>query len=84
VKTPRERYENDNHYRALVDTMEVHIHAAQFTPSEMREAALLASIHYEMTHVKSYLVPPRVEEAMGVLMGWREQHDPDSLDPTGE
>lgn len=47
MMTLKERYQNDNHFHALVDMMVAHIQQAQFTPSEMREAAILASIIYE-------------------------------------
>lgn len=46
--TADQRYENDNQFRMLVDWMEKFIHDTQFTPSELREAAMLAAIHYEM------------------------------------
>jgi len=45
---PDERYQRDEHFRALVDLMTNAIASAQYTPTEMREAALLAAIHYEM------------------------------------
>jgi hypothetical protein len=49
MKTPRERYYNDPQFHALVDLMTSHMMQANYTPSEMREAALLASIkYYEM------------------------------------
>ncbi len=47
IKTPQEKYQKDSMFKALVDLMEAHIHQADYTPSEMREAAMLASIHYE-------------------------------------
>lgn len=47
MKTPREKYEHDPQYRRLVDTMLALINGAQFTPSEIREAAMYAAILYE-------------------------------------
>jgi hypothetical protein len=44
---PRDRYERDPHFRALVDVLYHHIEAAHFTPTEIREAAILAQIRYE-------------------------------------
>lgn len=51
-RTPDARYRQDNSFRQLVDMMEAHIHATNFTPMEMREAALLACINYERRHIR--------------------------------
>jgi len=46
---PRERYFTDPVFKMMVDQMVSHLLQANYTPSEMREAALLASIkYYEM------------------------------------
>lgn len=50
--TPEGRYRRDNHFRQLVDMMEAHMHNASFTPTEMRDASLLAAIHFEGRKVK--------------------------------
>ncbi len=68
--TPRQKYMNDPHYQRLVETMEHFIEQAQFTPSELREACVLASINYEMRHVRERALDPRVVEAMDVLDQW--------------
>jgi hypothetical protein len=47
MKTPRDKYQSDNHFKTLVDTMVEYIRKCNFSPSEMREAAILASIIYE-------------------------------------
>ena len=47
----REKYHRDPAYRTLVDMMVSHILKADYTPSEMREAAILASIIYEENFV---------------------------------
>lgn len=47
MENPREKYLNDNMYRKLVDVMVDQIDQCNYTPSEMREAAVLASIIYE-------------------------------------
>jgi hypothetical protein len=41
------RYMHDPLIKALVDSLEHHIHALQLTPSEIRECAMLAAIRYE-------------------------------------
>ncbi len=46
-KTPEYRYRADVNFKQLVDLMESFIHQASYTPSELREASLLAAIHYE-------------------------------------
>jgi len=50
--TVRERYENDPVFHACVDQMQSVLESAQFTPTEMREAAMLAQILYEERHVR--------------------------------
>ena len=41
------RYRTDPAIRALVESLEQQIHKLQFTPSEIRECAMLAAINYE-------------------------------------
>lgn len=48
IMTPEHRYQTDAEFKALVDVLEYHIHSANFTPSEIRAAAVLACIRYEM------------------------------------
>lgn len=50
--SPEHRYQTDPVFRCLVDMLEASIHRAQFTPSELRDAAMLASIRYENTQVR--------------------------------
>lgn len=45
---PERRYHTDAMFRKVVDTLEALIHDAHLTPSEIREAAVLAATHYEM------------------------------------
>ena len=72
MKTPREKYMNDAEYNHLVRTLEGLIEAARFTPSELREACILASINYEMRHVRSVSIP-QVDRALDVLSTWRDK-----------
>lgn len=48
---PRERYQRDPEFKQLVDMMTSFIHKAQFSPTELREASLLACCNYEMHRV---------------------------------
>lgn len=73
MKTPKERYENDNHFRALVDMMVNFIQQADYTPSEMRQAAILASIiHEQITLRPIHLteIPPEVERSIQAVEKW--------------
>jgi hypothetical protein len=57
VRTPAtERYRNDVAFRTLVDSMRAAIDHAEFTPSEIREAAMLAQIIYEETNLRPRFV----------------------------
>ena len=56
MKNPREKYLNDNMYRVLVDMMVEQIDQCNYTPSEMREAAVLASIIYEERNPPGYSI----------------------------
>ena len=67
MKTPKEKYMNDPEYHHLVNTLEGLIEGARFTPSELREACILASINYEMRHIRSHNIDPRMDSAMRVL-----------------
>lgn len=69
MKTPQEKYHNDPEYRAFVDYIHGFISAAKLTPSEVREAATLASIHYEMNAARktSFVITTKAWEALKVL-----------------
>lgn len=67
MKTPREKYMNDPQYHHLVNTLERMIEQAHFTPSELREACVLACINYEMRHIRSANIDPKLENALNIL-----------------
>ncbi len=56
MKTPREKYQNDPNYHTCVSHMVQMIERAHFTPSEMREMAVLACTIYEH-RVKPIYIP---------------------------
>ena len=72
MKTPRAKYEYDPKYHSLVDTLVNAIITTEFTPSEIREAAILACIIYEEQYVKRYVkyVPEDVDKSFKVLEKW--------------
>jgi len=67
MKSPREKYMNDPEYHNLVNTLESLIERAQFSPSELREACILASINYEMRHIREKQIDPRLNDALRTL-----------------
>lgn len=67
MKTPAEKYMNDPEYNALVNMLEQFIERARFTPSEMREACVMACINYEMRRVREFTIDPMTMEAMRTL-----------------
>lgn len=69
MKSPKDKYLNDPEYRHLVDMMESLIEQARFTPSELREASILACINYEMRHVRDFQgnLDPRISGALDLL-----------------
>ena len=50
--TPQYRYQHDPTFRTVVDLLESVIYWAELTPAEVRQAAMLAAIHYELLHTK--------------------------------
>lgn len=72
-QTPQDKYESDPAYKQMVDVMTSMIIAHQFTPSEMREMAVMASMHYEMKYgMRNYYdVPLSINEAFKQLEEFR-------------
>ena len=54
LSNPEMAYLHDPEFKAVVDMLLYHLHRADFTPSELRKAVVLAAIKYE-----SQKIPPR-------------------------
>ncbi len=52
MRTPEDRYYTDVKFKALVDALAHYVYRAEYTPSEVREAAMLACIHYEHSRMR--------------------------------
>ena len=73
MKTPQEKYENDAQYHTLVDLIYSWIENCQYTPSEVREAAMLAAIIHEQNTVRFLPIPmSKGDEAMLDLIQWHK------------
>ena len=68
MKTPIEKYANDPHYRRVVDMLEALIVEAEFTPSEIREACMLACIRNEhYRRIRLFVISAKAVDALEVL-----------------
>lgn len=52
MRSVEDRYMNDPMFHRLVDMLESLLVQAQTTPTEIREACMLAQMHYEEKHVR--------------------------------
>ena len=72
--TPNYRYTHDPEFKQLTDLLESFIRRCDFTPSEVRQAAMLACINYEMmrTDRRYYklTIPENAENAISILEEW--------------
>jgi hypothetical protein len=63
MMTPQERYDRDPEFHHLVDLLTDAITRCQYSPTEIREAAMLACIRYEMQNIHSpYVIDSRTGE----------------------
>jgi hypothetical protein len=62
---PDVAYDNDADFHQLVDVLEMFIHKRQFSPAELRAAAVFAACRYEMKNAKAYVFV-RDEKALGL------------------
>ena len=52
----RHRYDVDPMVRALVDSLEQQISTLNLTPTEIRECAMLAAIHFEARNPRAIMI----------------------------
>lgn len=57
MESIQDRYNYDPIIKALVDSLEHHIIKLQLTPTEIRECAMLAAIHYEQHTTRRFQQP---------------------------
>jgi len=55
MMTVEERYHRDAEFHQLVDVICAWIEHCQYTPTEVREAAMLAAIHYDQRTLRPLL-----------------------------
>lgn len=61
MMTPKERYQNDPVFRQLVEVLRHYLEenaCRQYTPTELREAVMLAASMYEFTHIRPIVMTP--------------------------
>ena len=75
--TPREKYISDPRYRAFVDMIESYLHRADFTPSEVREIAILACINYECKNLHHYRYPVELDQCLKKITDWTNKQKGD-------
>ena len=73
MMSPKEKYLSDGQYKAFVDMIESCLYRADFTPSEIREMAILACIHYESKNIHKYHYPVELEDALKKITDWKNK-----------
>ena len=69
------RYQRDPAFRALVDAMYSHIDALKLTPTEMREAAMLACIKFEQRHPRPVMLRDMHAQFLDSISGARGESE---------
>jgi len=68
-----EKYREDTNFRVLVDTMTSLLWGGKYTPSELREASILAATRMEMIRIRPLIFDPNnYEIENGVLATMKE------------
>jgi len=72
MQTPKERYETDNDFRTLVDVIFSFIVNAQYTPSELRQAVILASIRHAQLNIRvnNLILDRKASQILSILEDW--------------
>ena len=52
----KDRYQHDPHFKALVDTITHWSIEYKYTPGELRDAAYMAALNFEMMHARTSIV----------------------------
>jgi hypothetical protein len=72
MNSPRQKYESDPMYHNVVNAIHNLIETCQLTPLEVREAAMLACIHYEARRMpEPMLITKKACECLDFLYNWR-------------
>lgn len=53
----KDRYNNDTNFRALADAIMHWAVEYKYTPGELRDAAFMAALNYEMMHIRQPIYP---------------------------
>ena len=78
---PETTYETDADFRSLVDMLEGYVHKKLFTPAELRAAATLAAMHYEMKFSRTYVfIQEREKDPVVEKTSVREIHTSEQTD----
>ena len=66
-----QKYENDPHFRVLVDTMTNLLWDGKYTGSEIREAAIFAMMKVEAIRIRPLLFDPNNYTIENIVLGSR-------------
>lgn len=58
---PRDKYRNDVYFRKIVNMIISLLDSCEYTPSELREAVVLASIIYHERHSSPIMFNPEIK-----------------------
>jgi hypothetical protein len=74
-ETAENRYQRDPVFKGLVDVMYSHIDALRLTPTEMREAAMLACIKFEQRHPSPVMLRDMHAQFLDSISGARGESE---------